>query len=220
MKTVVLNAPYEAGGTKLYPGTAVVSDALATTLAGLSLLTGSAIDFRSPNPADKLVFRGAYNIATAYVIGDVVTEGGSTFVATAASVGESTADTDFFSPLALGGSTEMSDFLTAVPVTHLALLGSTTNLTALVPAIATISASGVTLTTAGGNTYSDASTKTAIDGAADALAAKVITALGLKADNVDVETLRTEIEARLDALDAKADAIIGKLITAKIMAAS
>lgn len=62
--------------------------------------------------------------------------------------------------------------------------------------------------------------KTAIDGAVDALKDKIVTALGAKADNADAETLRTEVEARLDAAEAKIDAVIGVLSDSKIMAAS
>ncbi len=81
----------------------------------------------------------------------------------------------------------------------LAALGTTSNLTALVITATTLT----DLATSGGNTYTDA--------AVNAIFAEVETAADLKADNADVETLRTETEARLDAIEAKVDAIIGAL---------
>lgn len=84
--------------------------------------------------------------------------------------------------------------------TVIAPLGVTANMTALVPAAATISASD--------GTFSTPPVKSEIDTAIDALKNKVITALADKADNADVETLRTEAEARLDAIETKVDAVI------------
>ncbi len=71
-----------------------------------------------------------------------------------------------------------------------------TNLAALVVTATDLT----TVTTAGGNTYAD----TVING----VALEVETALNLKADNADVETLRTSIETRLDALDTAIAALI------------
>lgn len=73
------------------------------------------------------------------------------------------------------------------PAAAVALLGTTTN-------IPTVSA---TLSTSGGNTYSDAAVKTAIDGAGN--------------------TLRVAAEARLDAVEAKLDAVIAALKAASLM---
>lgn len=101
----------------------------------------------------------------------------------------------------------------AGPADNVTPLGSTTNMTALVPAAASISGSA--------GTYAAPSTPTGaeVDTAIDQLKTKVITALGLKADNVDAETLRTEAEARLDAIEAKIDLVIAKLIAASLMSA-
>ena len=79
----------------------------------------------------------------------------------------------------------------------LTALGTTSNLTALVIAATTVS----DLST--GDTYADAGL--------NAIFAEVETALDLKADNADVETLRGEIEVRLDAIEAKVDAIIAAM---------
>ena len=84
-------------------------------------------------------------------------------------------------------------------------IGSTDNLTELVPAASSISAST--------GTYSNGAepTGTEIDTAIDEATAKLDTALDLKSDNVDVETLRTEVEARLDVIEVKVDAILAAL---------
>jgi predicted RecA/RadA family phage recombinase len=97
---------------------------------------------------------------------------------------------------------------TDVPAVQAAVasLGTTTALTALA-----VTASVLTdLSTAGGNTYSDA--------AVNAIFAEVETKLNLKADNADAETLRTEVEARLDAAEGKVDAILAALRTAGVIA--
>jgi len=98
-----------------------------------------------------------------------------------------------------------------ISVAGVADLGSTSNLTALVVEAATISASDFTASNAA------EPTKAEIDVGIDALKDKVITALGLKADNADVETLRTEVEARLDAIEAKIDATLAALRAAKVI---
>lgn len=56
-----------------------------------------------------------------------------------------------------------------------------------------------------------------VDTAINALRDKVETALDAKSDNADLETLRTEAEARLDAIEAKIDAVIASLKAANIM---
>lgn len=84
--------------------------------------------------------------------------------------------------------------------TVIAPIGVTANLSALVPAAASITASNVTVSTP--------PVKSEIDAGIDALKDKVITALADKADNADVETLRGEIESRLDAIESKVDAVI------------
>lgn len=218
MKIVTVITKTEIDGKVYFPGVGVVSDAVATALDDLNALSGAAVDYRAPNPFGQMVFRGAYSGSTAYVTGDVVTEGGGAFVAITDSLGESTADTDFFEPLALEGGAEIGDLLNAIPVGNVPILGAAANLTALVPVAANPSGSSATLSTS--NTYTDAAVKTAIDGAVDALKDKIVTALGAKADNADAETLRTEVEARLDAAEAKIDAVIGVLSDSKIMAAS
>lgn len=93
-----------------------------------------------------------------------------------------------------------------------AALGTTTNMTAFVITAAVISPSA--------GTYAVPATPTGaeVDTAINQLAAKVVTALADKADNADAETLRTEAEARLDAIEAKVDAVIAALKTASLMA--
>lgn len=90
----------------------------------------------------------------------------------------------------------------AGPAAAVSAIGTTANLSALVPAAASISASNFTAA------IPAEPTKAEVDAGIDALKAKVVTALGLKADNADVETLRTEVEARLDVIEAKVDLII------------
>jgi hypothetical protein len=88
----------------------------------------------------------------------------------------------------------------------IAALGATSNLSALV-----VTASDVTdLSTS--DTYTDA--------AVNAKFVEVEGFLDLKADNADVETLRTESEARLDAIEAKIDAILVSLKNAGLMASA
>jgi hypothetical protein len=178
MKIVTITREIEIDGKDYFPGIGVVTDAVATALSTASAISGSAIDYRAPNPFGNMVFRGAYGGTTAYVAGDVVTQGGAVFVAIADSVGESTADTDFFEPLALEGGAELAALLAAIPATNIPVLGTTTN----------IPTSNVTLSTS--NTYTDAAVKTAIDSAAngirtaaearlDAAEAKIDAMLGL-----------------------------------------
>ena len=52
----------------------------------------------------KPVFRGAYNNSTAYVIDDIVTSGGETFIAIAATTGNATSDASKWTKLAAKGS--------------------------------------------------------------------------------------------------------------------
>ncbi len=82
-----------------------------------------------------------------------------------------------------------------------AALGATTNMTALVVAAASIPASNFTA----GNAAEP--TKAEVDAGIDTLKTAVVSYLDVKADNVDVETLRAEAEARLDAAEAKLDAV-------------
>lgn len=112
-------------------------------------------------------------------------------------------------------------------------LGTTADLTALVPgatshtAVVPVAASFTASNCAGAADP----TATEVDTEIDELAAEVVTALGLKADNddvetlrgeiqtamdlksdnADVETLRTEVEDRLDDIEAKVDELIAAL---------
>ena len=63
-------------------------------------------------------------------------------------------------------------------------------------------------------------TKAEIDAGIDAVVLNIEAALDLKADNADVETLRTQSEARLDAIEAKVDALIAALKAAGLMASA
>ncbi len=98
--------------------------------------------------------------------------------------------------------------------TVIAALGTTSNLSAAVVAATTIAASNLTAVSA------PDPTKAEVDTGIDTLKTAVVTALNLKADNVDVETLRTQAEARLDAIEAKVDAVIAALKTAGLMASA
>ena len=51
----------------------------------------------------KPVFRGAYNSSTSYVVDDIVTSGGSTFICILASTGNATSNSTYWSLLAEGG---------------------------------------------------------------------------------------------------------------------
>jgi hypothetical protein len=79
------------------------------------------------------------------------------------------------------------------------------------PTAATVSASNVTLSTT--DTYSDAAVKAAIDGAVDALKTKIITALGLKADQED-------LVSAVGALDSKINQILTAIKAAELMASA
>lgn len=97
------------------------------------------------------------------------------------------------------------------PAAAIAALGSTSNMTALSPTAANISAVS--------GTYGNATEPTGaeVDTSINVLTTAVNTKLDLKADNADVETLRTEAEARIDAVEAKVDAVIAAMKTAKLM---
>lgn len=86
-----------------------------------------------------------------------------------------------------------------------AALGATSNLSALAPTAAVITDS------AGVYAIPAEPTGAKVDDAVDALRDKVEAALDLKADNADAETLRSQVEARLDAAEAKIDAVIAAL---------
>ena len=52
----------------------------------------------------KPVFRGAYNSATAYVVDDIVTSGGETFICILASTGNATSNATYWTKLAQKGT--------------------------------------------------------------------------------------------------------------------
>lgn len=119
---------------------------------------------------------------------------------------------------ALGGkkySDELEAELGANPVAaYVAPLGATSNLSALAVTATSIAASNFTAAVAA------EPTKAEVDFGINTLKTAVVTALDLKADNADCELLRTQTEARLDAIEAKVDAVIASLIAALAMAAS
>lgn len=100
---------------------------------------------------------------------------------------------------------------TAAPAAHVAVLGSTSNLSAAVVSATVIAASDLTAVD------SAHPTKAEVDTGIDTLKSAVVSALDLKADNADLETLRTQAEARLDAIEAKIDAVINALVAAGLM---
>lgn len=140
MKTVILTEQTTIDGSIYFPGSAIVSDGIAAALDDAGVLDGSPIDYRAPNPFGQMIFRGAFDDETAYVAGDVVTEGGAVFVAITESLDEDTDDTDFFVPLALEGGAELAAILANIPTTHIAPIGATTNLTAVPGAFADLAA--------------------------------------------------------------------------------
>ncbi len=91
-------------------------------------------------------------------------------------------------------------------------ISPTSDMTALVPAASAISASAGTYAIAAEPTGAE------VDTAIDELKDKVDTSLDLKADNADVETLRVESEARLDAVEAKIDALLVQLRAVNVIA--
>lgn len=93
-----------------------------------------------------------------------------------------------------------------------AAIGAAANLSALSPTASAITAS------AGVFAIPAEPTGAEVDTAIDALKDKVDAGLDLKADNADVETLRTEVEARLDTIETKIDAVIAALKAAGLMA--
>jgi len=93
-----------------------------------------------------------------------------------------------------------------------AAFGVTTNLTAAVVAATTF------LATVGTYVAPAEPTGAEVDATVDAALAQVKTVVDVKADNADLETLRTEAEARLDAIETKVNAIIAALKTAGLMA--
>ena len=97
------------------------------------------------------------------------------------------------------------------PADEVDAIGSTADMSALVPSAASISASNLTAVSA------PDPTKAEVDAGIDALKNKVITALDLKADNADVETMRGEAEDRLDVIEAKIDEVIAALKAANLM---
>jgi hypothetical protein len=120
----------------------------------------------------------------------------------------------------IANGVDVFEDLMSLPVAkadNIAAIGATTNLTALAVTPAAATASAAVLSTS--NTYTDAAVKTSIDGAVDALKGKVLTALDLKADNADVETLRGQVETRLDGVEAKFDALVAALVAAGLMVA-
>ncbi len=126
----------------------------------------------------------------------------------------------------------------------IAPMGNTSDLVAGTPAAASLSALVVTAASIAASNFTavDAAdpTKAEIDTGIDVIAAAVETALDLKADNADVETLRTETitalglkadqsdyatmvaatEVRLAAIEAKIDAILTALKNADLMASA
>lgn len=107
-----------------------------------------------------------------------------------------------------------SELSSASQATVIAALGATSALSALAVTATDIPASNFTAANAA------EPTKAEIDAGIDAVVLNIESALNLKADNADVETLRTQSEARLDAIEAKIDAVIAALKTAGLMASA
>lgn len=125
-----------------------------------------------------------------------------------------------------------------------AALGATSNLSALAPTAAALAAgspsAAVITDSAGVYAIPAEPTGAEVDDAVDALRDKVETALDLKADqadlaqlvsdmnaaldlkadNADAETLRSQVESRMDAVEAKIDAVIAAFKASGQMASS
>ncbi len=99
----------------------------------------------------------------------------------------------------------------ATPATVIAALGTTSNLSAAAVAPTTFTA------VAGTYAIPAEPTGAEVDATANAALALVKAVVDIKADNADLETLRTQAEARLDAIEAKIDALIAALKTAGLM---
>ncbi len=92
-----------------------------------------------------------------------------------------------------------------------AVFGATTNLSAAVVTATTFAAS------AGVWAIPADPTGAEVDTAIDSALAQVKAVVDVKADNADLETLRTEAEARLDAIESKINAVIVALKGAGLM---
>lgn len=103
---------------------------------------------------------------------------------------------------------------------EVSLLGTTSNLSAAAVAATTFTDVAVTGTYVSGAEPTGAEVNVTANAAANAALAKVKTVVDIKADNADVETLRTQVEARLDAIEAKIDELITKMKSAGQIAAS
>lgn len=102
----------------------------------------------------------------------------------------------------------------ATQASVIAALGVTSNLSVLVVTATDIPASNFTAA------IPAEPTKAEIDAGIDAVVLNIEAALDLKSDNADVETLRTQSEARMDAIEAKVDALIAALKAAGLMASA
>ena len=92
-----------------------------------------------------------------------------------------------------------------------AAFGATANMTVPVVAAATFTATSGTYGIPADPTGAE------VDATVDAALAKVKAVVDVKADNADLDTLRSEAEARLDAIEAKVNAIIAALKASGLM---
>lgn len=99
-----------------------------------------------------------------------------------------------------------------VQAAAIAAIPASTNLTAAVVAAATFAPIVGTYVNAAEPTGAE------VDATADAALAAVKAIVDVKADNVDLETLRTEVESRMDAVEAKINAVIAALKASGLMA--
>ncbi|HLD91690.1 MAG TPA: hypothetical protein VI911_11885 [Patescibacteria group bacterium] len=112
---------------------------------------------------------------------------------------------------------EVADAIDAASVASVATVVaaiSSTNMTAAVVAATTFTASAGTFVNAAEPTGAE------IDTAIDEATAKVKAVVDIKADNADLETLRTEAEGRLDAIETKINAVLTSLKAAGVMASA
>ncbi len=104
--------------------------------------------------------------------------------------------------------------LSATQAAAVAAMGSTSNMSAAVVVATDIPASNFTAA------IPAEPTKAEIDAGIDAVMLNVESAFNLKADNADLETMRTQAEARLDAIEAKIDALISAFKACDLMASA
>jgi predicted RecA/RadA family phage recombinase len=154
-------------------------------------------------------FKGVYTVAKdadeSFAVGDALFYDSSDSTVTKTAIGNKWAGMAYAAADTADTTCEIL-LCPLLPKAAVVSFSAGTNLTAVSPAETTLS----DLSTGGGNTYTDAAVNAIFD--------EVQTALNLKSDNADIETLRAEVETRLDAIDTGIAAILTALKNAGLMA--